>query len=146
MRKIQFRGKSLTSGNWVYGDLVHASGGVRTAIVMNADAFPLFCEVDPKTVGQFTGMYDSAGVPIFEGDVVRDLPTNEWTTENFISYEVAFGSNVGIDGWLLSLHKYHGRMCGGCMKLQISSGIAKNNRIIGSIYDIPKEADDDLPF
>lgn len=47
MRIIKFRGKSLNTKMWVYGDLNHR--GKRTFIEY---------EVDCKTIGQFIGKTD----------------------------------------------------------------------------------------
>jgi uncharacterized phage protein (TIGR01671 family) len=35
------------------------------------------CEVDPATVGRFTGLLDKNGTKIFEDDIVRDTDGNE---------------------------------------------------------------------
>lgn len=58
-RVIKFRGKSLNNGNWAYGDL--SQRGQITFIE---------CEVQPETIGQFTGLFDKNGKEIYEGDIV----------------------------------------------------------------------------
>lgn len=82
MREIKYRGLN-TKGEWVYGDLIktspsRADGSVTCWIKPNdrlglgAISTPTdnFIEVEPETVGQFTGKY-CGGDEIYEGDVIE---------------------------------------------------------------------------
>ena len=76
-REIKFRGKSLIDGRWIYGDLFRTDleGGVSIQYYDEVDGW-MTEEVNPETIGQFTGIKDGNGTEIFEGDIL-DTPIHK---------------------------------------------------------------------
>lgn len=124
MRAIKFRGKSIEGkrlGEWIHGAYLPDFDGYthRTLIVDCITGFSE--EVNPITIGQFTGLLDKNGKEIYEGDILQNTPKE-------VRYKVYWSTN--IHSWSLE-HTNNGSKKPLCC-------LDDKFEVIGSIYDNPE--------
>ena len=137
MREILFRGKWKNSGEWVYGNLFNPDkADTPTQICIGTYITKTCYEIDPETVGQFTGLTDKNGKKIFEGDIVRltdEYNEIEWTAI------VVFGNPNNSCCWGYSLCPIG--KCESTSDILMWVDMEESGaycEVIGNIYDNPE--------
>lgn len=134
MREIKFRGKSIETGEWVYGMLFanldphkKENTWVDVSIYRGLRNIESPIPVHPETIGQFTGLLDKNGKQIYEGDVL--CPTKPAYAEE--NREVKF-----VEGsFCYSMSK---KMYPKIKYCSLNKNVAKLFELIGNVYQNPE--------
>ena len=128
MREIIFRGKNKRNGKWVVGDLVTnfelaGNYGIRKSNSVHTVA------VKEDTIGQFTGMTDTDGNKIFEGDVIEHYNS---ITNKTSKYTVAsrIDSRNGVYDFTANKHS---ELSNSDISLSLFS--KDKTKVVGNIFD-----------
>lgn len=145
MREIKFRAKRVDNGEWAYGSLLIIEDTFYIIKHLDFDynphtdatAFWFDCteqEVNPASVGQFTGLLDKNGMEIYEDDIVHysDTMGMEFNA-SIIFQDGIFGFRQKYSRGMSTLHKHETYNDGYCtVKIQITY------EVIGNVYDNPE--------
>lgn len=71
--RYKFRGKSIHDGEWLYGLLNKGINGDEGKWYIAEHGLYSNVEVDPVTIGQYTGRKDSKKKEMYEGDIVKEV-------------------------------------------------------------------------
>lgn len=140
MREILFRGKRTDNGEWVQGYPCRYGwiGKEKDYIIPDYASALYTAEVDPETIGQYTGLTDKNGRRIFEGDIINVTPdvTNRlmdvrWNDET-LSWEL---TDVGTPTFKVN-HLFNTI---DLAELEVESCYGERiSFIVGNIYDNPE--------
>ncbi|WP_281868291.1 YopX family protein [Brevibacillus parabrevis] len=127
-REIKFRGKRKDNGEWVYGYIwiipVLQIHYILTGKIDMRDCSIEKYEVDPASVGQFTGLRDKNDREIYEGDILGK--TSETSGLSY-RYTVEWDSETAR---FMARGKHFQEL--------VSDSLERCCEVIGNIYESPE--------
>lgn len=120
-REIKFRGKSIHTDKWHYGDLFRPNE--NTSFIYEKGTAGILC----SHIGQFTGLLDKNGKEIYEGDIIKTkrygVVHGQSNTQGADLFRVVYkNAQFYIDNKLRHFYLQDSRC----------------NEVIGNIYDNPE--------
>ena len=144
MKEIKFRGKTK-NGRWLVGELLSLNSHKYIA-PDNGDWFDFIewvpenlfhapdsekYEVDIRTIGQFTGLHDSIGIEVYEGDIIRSFDSKGEPIIHYLLYDNEEARFVAVlKGSAKGDFRY-----GRCYQQWITEC---EKKVIGNIHDNPE--------
>ncbi len=134
MRQIKFRGKSIGTGEWLFGNLFKFGIQPPTNVPCICPCVPTWKDavdiynVHENTVGQFTGLLDKNGKEIYEGDIILLGKNKTYTAQ--IVYRNDSLRIYSVGGYFIGDLDYI-RQCG-----------IEYCEVIGNIHDNPEMVDE----
>lgn len=146
MREILFKAKRIDNGEWVEGYLFdngfdgeekkYFIGGliIEKYNGTACDEWDItgidFCEIDPETLCQFTGLCDKNGKRIWENDILM-AHLDEFYPED-VTYETV---EWGVAGWAAHETSNIDREYGNVDREYLDEFDLKNFEVVGNIFD-----------
>lgn len=133
MRQILFRAKRLGESQWVQGHLFTVWDDAFILWGATNDT-PNMKQVDPETVCEFTGLTDKNGVKIWEGSIIKYIPTNTILQVLYINggFAVTYMPNAYSPiNW-----EFEGE--GENYDFAISNDYLTKSEVLGNIFDNPE--------
>lgn len=139
MREIKFRGKRLDNGEWIYGSLLVShfkdDKKERYFITQFSGNYTFEHEVDPNTVGQFTGLRDKNSRDIWEGDIFKEDGSGIVRSVFRVPGGLAFEDNPVSFGYD---HRAPVYPYSSIAEMQSVSWLSQCCEVIGNIHDDPE--------
>lgn len=146
MRDYEFRGKRLDNGEWVYGSLTvrlvdgYLDHNKKQYYIqydyMNSygQVFTDKFEVNPSTIGQFTGLVDKKKVKIYEGDIIQSNKSKYKRFDDDGIYEIYFNEFLCHYALIASRNEWEQKH-GTYDDYSLTGAKTRDFEIIGNIHD-----------